>query len=65
VTSTALPLLGEPLLTAEEVAAHLKCSVELVYKLRRLNRLRAVKVASNYRWRPETVRSFVREAEGE
>jgi excisionase family DNA binding protein len=60
----ALHQLGEPLLTAEEVAAHLKCSVEFVYKLRRLKRLRAVKLGATYRWRPESVRAFLSESEG-
>jgi excisionase family DNA binding protein len=64
--SMAEPLpqpLGEPLLIAKEVAAHLRISVEEVYKLRREKRLPAVKLGSNYRWRPETVRAFVRELE--
>lgn len=52
-------VLGPPLLTAEQVAAFLGCSVEMVYKLRRQNRLRAVKVGSLYRWRPEAVQAFV------
>jgi excisionase family DNA binding protein len=56
--------LGPPLLTAEEVAAHLRCSVELVYKLRRLKRLPAVKLGAVYRWRPDVVRAFVGAEEG-
>jgi excisionase family DNA binding protein len=56
--------LGPPLLTAEEVAEHLRCSVELVYKLRRAKRLPAVRLGAVYRWRPEVVRSFVRDQEG-
>jgi excisionase family DNA binding protein len=52
-------VLGSPLLTAEQVAAFLGCSAELVYKLRRQGRLRAVKLGALYRWRPEVVRAFV------
>ncbi len=56
--------LGPPLLTAEEVAAHLSCSVELVYKLRRTGRLRAVRLGAVFRWRPEVVRAFLEAQEG-
>ena len=56
--------LGAPLLTADEVATYLRCSVEMVYKLRRTGRLRAVKVGALYRFRPEAVRALVG-AEGE
>jgi excisionase family DNA binding protein len=55
--------LGPPLLTAEQVAAFLGCSVELVYKLRRQGKLKAVKLGALYRWRPEVVRTFVGAAE--
>lgn len=64
MTPAPLPQLGEPLLTAEEVAAHLKCSVDLFYKLRREQRLRAVKLGALYRWRPEAVREFLKTSEG-
>jgi excisionase family DNA binding protein len=64
VSAPAPAHLGPPLLTAEEVAAHLRCSVELVYKLRRLKRLPAVKLGAVYRWRTEVVRAFVGAVEG-
>ena len=64
MSAPALPQLGEPLLRAEEVAAFLKCSPEMVYKLRKLKRLKAVKLGALYRWRPEVVRAFLRESEG-
>ena len=53
----------EPLMTAEEVAGYLRCSVEMVYKLRRTGRLKAVKLGALYRWQPAVVRAFV-EGEG-
>ncbi len=59
---SAATQLGPPLLTAEEVAAYLRCSVEMVYKLRREGRLRAVRLGAVYRWRLETVRGFIEEA---
>jgi len=59
VSAPAATQLGPPLLTAEEVAAHLSVSIEMVYKLRREGRLRAVKLGALYRWRPDVVRAFV------
>lgn len=56
--------LGAPLLTADDVAAHLRCSVEMVYKLRKLGRLPAVRLGAVYRWRPEIVRAFLDNQEG-
>ena len=56
--------LGSPLLTAEQVAAHLSCSVELIYKLRRTGRLKAVRLGAVFRWRPEVVRAYVEGQEG-
>jgi excisionase family DNA binding protein len=56
---TPTAILGPPLLTAEEVAAHLRCSAELVHKLRRQRKLPAVKLGAIWRWRPEVVRAFV------
>lgn len=64
MTAPAVAALGEPLLTVEEVAAHLRCSEELVYKLRRQKRLPAVRLGATYRWRPEVVRKFVSSVEG-
>jgi excisionase family DNA binding protein len=59
--STAMPLPpDEPLLTPTEVAAYLKCSKDLVYKLRRKNQLRAVRVGSLFRFHPEDVRAYAR-----
>lgn len=55
--------LGPPLLTAGEVAAHTKISVEMVYKLRRQGKLPAVKLGALYRWRPEVVRAYLDESE--
>lgn len=55
--------LGPPLLTAEQVAAHLACSPEFVYKLRRVGKLPAVKLGALYRWRPEVVRRYLDAAE--
>lgn len=54
----------EPLWTVDDVAAYLKVSPELVYKLRRLKRLPAVRVGALFRWRPAVVRSFVENGEG-
>jgi excisionase family DNA binding protein len=51
-------------MTADEVAAHLRCSVEMVYKLRRTGRLKAVRLGALYRWKPEVVRAFVEAEEG-
>jgi excisionase family DNA binding protein len=59
VTTAAVELLGPPLLTAEEVAGHLRVSVELVYKLRRERKLPAVRLGAVYRWRPDVVRAFL------
>jgi excisionase family DNA binding protein len=60
---TQIAPLGPPLLTAEEVAAHLNCSVEMVYKLRRQGRLRAVRLGATYRWRLEVIRTFLGDME--
>jgi excisionase family DNA binding protein len=64
MSAPAVDILGPPLLTAEEVAGHLHCSTEMIYKLRREGRLRAVKLGAQYRWRPDVVRTFLSEAEG-
>jgi excisionase family DNA binding protein len=64
MTAPAVMQLGPPLLTAEQVAAHLTCSVELVYKLRRTRKLPAVRLGAVYRWRPEVVRAFLDSQEG-
>jgi hypothetical protein len=38
--------------------------VELVYKMRRLGLLPAVRLGAVYRWRPEIVRAFLEKQEG-
>ncbi len=48
----------EPMMTAEEVAAFLKISVSMVYKLRRTGALRAKPVGALYRFHPDVVRAF-------
>ena len=57
--------LGEPLLTAQDVADHLRCSVELVYKHRRAGKLRAVKLGAVYRFRPAAVQQYLEQLERE
>jgi len=57
----AAPSLGEPLLCAKAVAAHLDCDVSTVYRLAgRAGGLPVVEVAPRVRrFRPEDVRAFV------
>jgi excisionase family DNA binding protein len=50
----------EPMMTAEEVAAFLKVSLSMVYKLRREARLPGVQVGALWRFAPEVVRAFSR-----
>ena len=50
----------EPMMTAEEVAAFLKISLSMVYKLRREKRLPGIQVGSLWRFNPDTVRAFAR-----
>lgn len=64
MTTPTMTALGEPLLTVGEVAAHLSCSQEMIYKLRRLKRLPAVRLGASYRWRPDVVRKFIGAVEG-
>jgi excisionase family DNA binding protein len=54
------PTTPEPLLTAREVAALLKASESLVYKLQRQGRLPAVRIGWLLRFNQETVRAFMR-----
>jgi excisionase family DNA binding protein len=50
----------EPLWTAEDVAAYLRVSLSMVYKLRREGRLPSVAVGALYRFNAEDVRAFAR-----
>jgi excisionase family DNA binding protein len=50
----------EPLWTAEDVAAFLRVSLSMVYKLRRMGTLRAVRVGALFRFEPDVVRAFTR-----
>lgn len=50
----------EPLWTAEDVAAFLRVSLSMVYKLRRLGALPAVRVGALFRFQPEEVRAYAR-----
>ena len=56
----ALQTKDEPLLTAQEVAAFLRCSPSMVYKLRRSRALPAVRVGALLRFRPDVVRAYSR-----
>jgi excisionase family DNA binding protein len=49
----------EPLLTAEEVARHLKVSLSMVYKLRRSGVLPSVQIGALYRFNADVVRAFM------
>jgi excisionase family DNA binding protein len=53
-------LAPEPMMTAEDVAAFLRISLSMVYKLRREQKLPGVQVGSLWRFSPEHVRSFAR-----
>jgi excisionase family DNA binding protein len=48
----------EPLWTADDVAAFLRVSLSMVYKLRRMGALPAVRVGALFRFEPDAVRSF-------
>ena len=51
---------SEPLWTAEDVAAFLRVSLSMVYKLRRQGSLPAVRVGALFRFQPDAVRAFAR-----
>jgi len=51
---------SEPLWTAEDVAAFLRVSLSMVYKLRRQGSLPAVRVGALFRFQPDTVGGFAR-----
>lgn len=53
----------DPLWTAEDVAAFLRVSLSMVYKLRRQGSLPAVRVGALFRFQPDTVRAFARNDE--
>jgi excisionase family DNA binding protein len=56
----ATPHVPEPLWTAEDVAAFLRVSLSMIYKLRRTGALPAVRVGALFRFEPDAVRSFAR-----
>ena len=49
-----------PLMTAEEVAAFLKVSLSMVYKLRREGAFRGVQIGALWRFPPESVHAYSR-----
>ena len=53
----------DPLWTAEDVAAFLRVSLSMVYKLRRQGSLPAIRVGARFRFQPDAVRSFARSDE--
>lgn len=56
---TTLPV-TEPLWTAEDVATFLRVSLSMVYKLRRMGALPAVRVGALFRFQPDEVRAYAR-----
>jgi excisionase family DNA binding protein len=58
--NTVAPTAPEALLTAKEVAALLKASESLVYKLQRAGALPAVRVGWLIRFHPDVVRAYMR-----
>jgi excisionase family DNA binding protein len=54
----ATPHVADPLWTAEDVAAFLRVSLSMVYKLRRTGALPAVRVGALFRFQPDAVRAF-------
>jgi excisionase family DNA binding protein len=56
----ATPHASEPLWTAEDVAAFLRVSLSMIYKLRRTGALPAVRVGALFRFEPDAVRAFAR-----
>jgi excisionase family DNA binding protein len=49
----------EQLLTAEDVSKLLNVSESLVYQLRRNGKIRAIRIGTLLRFRPEDVRAYV------
>ena len=60
VVGRGAPSMPEALWTAEDVAAYLKVSASMVYKLRREGKLPFVGVGALYRFDPEVIRAYVR-----
>jgi excisionase family DNA binding protein len=54
------PPVTEPLWTAEDVAAFLRVSLSMVYKLRRMGALPAIRVGALFRFQPNEVRAYAR-----
>lgn len=50
----------EPMMTAEDVAAFLRISLSMVYKLRREQKLPGIQVGALWRFNPDAVRAFAR-----
>ncbi len=50
----------EPPWTAEDVATFLRVSLSMVYKLRRMGALPAVRVGALFRFQPDEVRAYAR-----
>lgn len=59
----ATPHVSEPLWTAADVAAFLRVSLSMVYKLRRQGSLPAIRVGALFRFQPDAVRGFARSDE--
>ena len=57
---SAAPNAVEPLWTAEDVAAYLRVSLSMVYKLRRQGTLPSTAVGCLYRFNADDVRAFAR-----
>jgi excisionase family DNA binding protein len=56
---------ADALWTAEDVAAFLRVSLSMVYKLRRTGTLPAIRVGALFRFEPDAIRTFARgEREG-
>ncbi len=57
---TTTPGRMEPLWTAEDVAAYLRVSLSMVYKLRREGALRCSAIGKLFRFDPDDVRAYAR-----
>ncbi len=58
--SAAAPACLDALWTSEDVAAYLRVSLSMVYKLRREGTLRASAIGKLFRFDPEHVRAYAR-----
>lgn len=54
------PRVADALWTAEDVAAFLRVSLSMVYKLRRTGMLPAIRVGALFRFEPDAIRTFAR-----